>query len=184
MTAIMGHRTLGWDQLNTAARALGASDLFVNDMLPALWKAALRYGIDPLVMVAQAAHETGWGRFAGRVKASQCNPCGLKVHNLPEIMALLNTTDSDHTLCHANFPSWAVGAEAHAQHLRVYGGNPVDSGMLVVDPRYWVVAGINERTGRAPAVSVVDLGGKWAPSPDYGLRVQSMADRIAVAGVR
>ena len=36
---------------------------FTQEMFPALWDAALRYGIDPVGLVAQSYKETGKGKF-------------------------------------------------------------------------------------------------------------------------
>ena len=174
MTVIMGRPSQTYTEL-TAATPASASPLFVTGMMPALWSAGLRYGVDPTVMVAQAGHETGWGTFGRAVRAAWRNTCGLKVRDTVAVIALLGEgISSEHPLCHAQFASWRVGAEAHAQHLRAYCQVPVDG--LIVDPRYDVVVSL--WPGRRPCVEVADLGGLWAPSPDYGRRVQATVDRL------
>jgi Flp pilus assembly protein TadD len=35
--------------------------------LVALWDAGIDTGVDPTVLAAQCAHETGWGKFGGAV---------------------------------------------------------------------------------------------------------------------
>lgn len=144
---------------------LRANPTFANEMVPALWAAALAYGIDPVGMVAQSGKETGWGHFEGRVRPWFRNTAGIKVRHVALVMGLLGTEDGDHPLVHQQFPSWTVGAEAHAQHLRAYAGQPVDG--LIVDPRYTLVS--------APFVTTWgELGGRWAPSSSYGTEIEAI----------
>jgi len=138
---------------------------FTTDMLPALWDAALRYGIDPVVIVAQAGHETGWGRYTGLVPPEFHNPCGLKLRDLTAF------PNSEVTAAHAVFPDWATGARAHAQHLMAYCQTAVAD--PIVDPRWvWVF-------GRKAAVTEVEqLGGMWAPNLAYGTLVAAAATKL------
>ena len=148
-----------------------ATVLFRNAMLPELWSAAVEYGVDPVGMVAQAGHETGWGVYAGRVKPWFYNTAGIKVRHVNDVLAILGSDDGDHPLVHQQFPNWQVGAAAHAQHLRAYCNLPVDG--PIVDPRYIYVI------GRHQAVTWADLGGKWAPAADYGQRIEDIIGRLA-----
>jgi N-acetylmuramoyl-L-alanine amidase len=52
-----------------------------------------------------------------------------------------------------------AGVIAHVQHLCRYAG--IQLSETILDPRYELVT-------PGKAVVVEDLGGKWAPSPDYG----------------
>lgn len=150
---------------------LGATTLFIDGMLPALWDAALAYGIDPVGAVAQAAKETGYGSFPGRVRDWFFNTAGIKVRDPDAVKALIPSTDGDHPLCHAQFAGWSVGAVAQAQHLRAYCNVAVTD--LVVDPRYvWVI-------GHHACVTWADLGGRWAPSPTYGEEIWALAQELA-----
>lgn len=156
--------------------------LFRAEMVPMLWQTALTHGIDPVGMIAQSAHETGWGSYPGNVKAWFYNPAGIKVRYPDNVRAVLaadrgvpvDQVSSDHPLVHAIFPNWKVGITAHAQHLWAYCGRQVPLGMFVVDPRYVWVAG----TPNATAVTWGDLGGRWAPSRDYGTRVETLIHRL------
>lgn len=148
------------------SRLGAASQLFLNDMLPALWQAAVDYGIDPVGVVAQSYKETGGGNFGGKVKPGFFNPCGLKVRD----QTLSPELAGDNPLAHAMFPSWEVGAAAQAQHLRAYAGWPVDG--LIVDPRYvWVI-------GKHRCETFEELGGRWAPSASYGTELVVIANRL------
>ncbi len=70
------------------------------------------------------------------------------------------------------FPNWEVGAAAQAQHVRAYAGLPV-TGELIVDPRYvWVI-------GRFSLTEWSDLGGRWAPSPTYGIEIENLMQQLS-----
>jgi hypothetical protein len=124
--------------------------------LGALWAAGERTGVDPVVLAAQCARETGWGRFGGKggVNASFNNTCGLKTRA---------GGDDDDPNAHARFVDLHTGAQAHACHLLAY----ASTGPLPTwnpDPRSdWVLRGI------APNVHQL---GPWAPSdPKYGVEL-------------
>lgn len=124
----------------------------------ALWDASRWTGVDPLVLIAQCGHETGWGRFGGAVTPDMGNTCGLKIRN----------ARGDRREDHATFPMEDgypfEGALAHAHHLRLYAGFPVPAN--TPDPRaVWIKPG-SAGFGSAPYVE--DLGGKWAPAASYG----------------
>lgn len=68
--------------LAPAKRAFGNSDQFVATMLPLAKEAAARIGVDPVMLVAQAALETGWGKSIMR------QGDGSSSHNLFGIKAM------------------------------------------------------------------------------------------------
>lgn len=138
-------------------------------MFPALWWAAVRYGVDPVGVVAQSWKETGGGHFTGRVKPLFYNTCGLKIRHLDLFPGV---TDGDNPLAHQMFPNWTIGALAHVQHLRAYAGWAVPEDELF-DPRYVYVI------GRDPVDTFEELSGKWAPSPTYGQEIVRLAQQLA-----
>ena len=148
------------------------SDLFVDYMFPALWEEAQRYGIDPVVMVAQSGKETNWGKFTGNVKDWFYNTAGIKVSPSEQKFAP-GVTDGDNPLAHERFASWTMGARAHAQHLRAYCGAHVPADE-VVHPRYFAVM---QRIKTVEALS-----GKWAPSPSYGSENVAIARTLVEVG--
>lgn len=148
----------------------GFATRFRDDMLPALWRAAEDHGIDPVGMVAQAAKETAWGRFGNRVRPAFHNTCGLKIHTSQQAL-FRRVTDGDRPLAHAMFANWETGATAHAQHLLAYTGKRDVSG-LIIDPRFTLVTG-------EPISRWSELGGKWAPSPTYGIEIESIMQRLS-----
>lgn len=145
----------------------GVHTRFKMEMFPALWDAALKYGVDPVGVVAQSAKETGWGNFGGAVRPEFFNTAGIKIRyqNL-----FPGVTDGDRPLAHQMFPNWDVGAEAHVQHLRAYAGWPV-IGYAIVDPRYQYVVGHKLE-------NFEELGGKWAPSATYGTELVALAKTL------
>jgi hypothetical protein len=159
------------DSIQARLPAVGANTLFVTSIAPALWAAAVKYAVDPVGMIAQSLKETAGGAFTGKVRPEFYNTAGIKVRH-PDVVP--GVTDGDNPLAHAMFANWAVGAEAHAQHLRAYTGALVD-GHLVVDPRLVFVV------GRYRVEDFEELGGKWAPSPSYGQEVVAVAARLLAA---
>lgn len=153
-----------------------ASELFTNQMLPALWGEAILYGIDPLGVIAQSFKETAGGTFPGKVKADFCNPCGLKVRvqalTFTEYPGSTQPLLGDQPLAHQIFQNWRVGARAHVQHLRAYTGWPLPVDDLLVDPRYSYVV------GKYRCENWSDLSGKWAPAADYGSTLETIISRI------
>lgn len=152
---------------NIASDEPQVADVFTDAIVPELWTAAVDHGVDPVGAIAQAAKETGWGRFGGAITAEWRNTCGLK--NTRPLFP--GVDDGDQPLAHARFPSWRVGALAHVQHLAAYAGRPVSG--LIVDPRYWLVL----NSGR-PVPEFEGLSGRWAPSPTYGQGIVNIAARL------
>jgi len=167
---ILSEPTVTFSTIETNLPAQTAT-LFRSQMLPELWTAAVHYGVDPVGMVAQSGHETGWGTYMGKVKPWFYNTAGIKCRHHLDSVALIPSTDGEHPLAHQQFPSWEVGALAHAQHLRAYCNVPVAD--LVVDPRYSFVI------GRHQAVRWADLSGKWAvPGVGYGEHLEETMERL------
>ncbi len=128
------------------------ADVF-HDIIDAGWEQAGDIGIDAAVFVAQAAKETGFGRFGGVIDATFHNSCGLKTAAGGE---------NDDPDAHMRFPDWERGTRAHCAHLALYAGAiSTAEARRLGDPRAF--ASIQ---GVAPTVP--ELGGKWAPDPSYG----------------
>lgn len=149
---------------------LGAAPLFIQQMFPALWAAAVRYSVDPVGVVAQSFKETGGGAFGRLVPPTFYNTAGLKLRHPNANLG----TSGEVTLAHAQFVSWQHGAEAHVQHLLAYAGtlDMTSSSYLVVDPRAVFVV------GRYRVETFEELGGKWAPSLSYGTELVAVAQSL------
>ena len=158
------------DVLYTVSSNVGRHNRFVDEMLPVLWDASLELNVDPVGVIAQSAKGTAWGNFPGAVKPWFYNTAGIKVRDVNSVMGLLGTSNFDHSLVHAQFASWEIGARAHVEHLRAYAGWPVEG--QIVDPRYvWVI-------GKHKLENFEELGGKWAPAADYGTSLVAIARRL------
>ena len=166
---ILGPPSANHDLVHNRAALMGATLLFLDEMMPHLWDEAIALNVDPVGVVAQSFKETGGGKFGGQVKPDACNPCGLKIRVLG-MYGLL--TSGDYPMAHAIFPNWQVGARAHVQHLRAYAGWPVPD--MIVDPRYSLAL----KTPGNWCETFEDLSGKWAPSPTYGPELVAIGRRM------
>jgi hypothetical protein len=134
------------------ARSKRSADAF-HDIIDAGWDQATEIGIDAAVFVAQAAKETGFGKFGGVIDASFHNSCGLKT---------TEGGDNDDPAAHKRFRSWETGTRAHCAHLALYAGviTATEARRLGDSRAFGSIRGV--------APTVQELGGKWAPALDYG----------------
>lgn len=148
-TPIAGPPQAAEEQAAAWARSRGATEEFIS-LASVYWVIGQQLGIRPEVAYAQSAKETAFGRFGGVIDASFHNWCGLKTRE--------GGPDNDPS-AHQRFADNNRGILAHLQHLAAYAGVGIVG--EVVDPRYqWVKKG--------SARTVEELGGRWAPNPDYG----------------
>lgn len=161
MIPVMSAPSRPFVDLQDGAVASAASPWY-GKALQALWDAGLVTGVDPVVLAAQCALETNWGRFGGAVDVTFNNTCGLKTASGS------GDDPDDHQRYTADMYGrpW-LGALAHAHHLRLYCGFPVPPDTPDPRARYVGPGTKNFNTVRY----VEDLGGKWAPAADYGQRV-------------
>jgi len=170
---ILGPPTATLEDLLAGARRLGAAPLFLDSIAPNIWTAARRHCVDPAGAIAQAFKETNGGKFTGNVKAQFYNPAGIKVRH-PGLFPDIPETIGDGPLAHSMFANWATGCEAMIQHLLAYTGCLFeDVGYLVIDPRVVFVIANNYRVE-----TFEELGGKWAPNPNYGNEIVETLNRI------
>ncbi|HHX37001.1 MAG TPA: hypothetical protein GX717_03355, partial [Clostridiaceae bacterium] len=169
--AILGVATATPEQAKAWAESKGAATWFIDE-IPTFWRVATAAGVDPIVAYAQSALETGYGKFTGVVRESYHNPCGMKT--------TVGGADSDIT-AHCQFDSWETGIRAQVDHLALYAGAPgypkpvsaqgahiVGNDYESPDPRHFpYLFGLAEM--------VWELGGKWAPSSQYG---ENVAEKV------
>lgn len=111
----------------------------LDEFLTIAYEEAAAEGIRGDIVVAQAAHESGYFKFGGVLTASDNNFCGLGV-----------TGDGSKL----SFPSARIGLRAQIQHLKAYASKaPLNKAL--VDPRFNYVT-------RGVAPSLEELAGKWA----------------------
>jgi len=148
-TPILGKPQATLEQAQAWARTRKASDDFIA-VAGLYWKLAPTLNVRPEVAYAQSAKETAFGRFGGVITRDFNNWCGLKTTK--------GGSNSDPN-AHARFPDDRTGVLAHLQHLALYAGQTVTG--KIVDPRHF-----SSIEGTAKTVEA--LGGRWAPSKDYG----------------
>jgi hypothetical protein len=129
-----------------------------------VYRLAPLVGIDPAIVVAQSAHETGWWQSAAWT--DHLNPAGIGITG-PDVVS----------------PSWESGvaaARAHLVHLFLYAAGPISPGhplepYVPLDPRYDAAL----VAGRArSATSLADLTGRWATDPAYAEGVARVGSRL------
>lgn len=146
---------------------------FRLDMAAPLWDMAVKYQLDPVGVIAQAGHETGWGMFTRAVRPEMHNTCGLKWHDAWRRQLVQLPEQGEHTLSHAAFPNWRAGADAHCQHILAYMGVQLPSWQVITDPRYDLALSIARQRGGA--VNWSDMkDGIWSIGANYGDRIEAV----------
>ena len=144
------------------AESKGATDTFIA-LADLYWKYSSSCGnVNPAVAYAQAALETGYGRFGDNLDETWKNPCGLKIS--------AGGGDYDAN-AHKKFTSWSEGVQAHLDHLALYAGVNGYPKKHTYDTRHF-----SNLLGKCK--TVVSLGGNWAPSKDYGDTVLKLYSEI------
>ncbi|MEG6584113.1 glucosaminidase domain-containing protein [Dendrosporobacter sp. 1207_IL3150] len=132
-----------------------------KELVDYFYEEALKEGVRPDVVFAQALHETGNFRYGGDVVPLQNNYCGL------------GTTGGG--VKGAWFPHAKIGIRAQIQHLLAYSTKRPPS-TEIVDPRYDLVKNSNKF---AQSVTWTDLNGKWAvPGKTYGQKILKIHQTI------
>ena len=131
------------------------------EILPILYNTAVENGVDPTLVVAQCAKETGYCKFGGVLDASFKNPCGLKTPG--------GGGDKDKN-AHTRFDSWEDGVLAQVQHLALYAGKEGYPLSNPKDPRHFA-----DLFGKCKTVK--SLSNNWAGS-GYGEDLEKMMKEI------
>ena len=153
-TPILGESQISMDSAIAWAKANDASDLFI-DAAQYYWKYGELTGIRPEVLYAQAAKETGYGRYGGRVLPEMNNFAGIKKYGAV----------GDATEDHENFETREDGVRGHFNHMSAYVGiDPIGE----VHGRYNSVKSLS---WAGTVVYVEDLGGRWCPDLYYGYAI-------------
>lgn len=135
------------DCVKAIKKILSNNATFDVEIARAFFKLAPKYGIDPMMAIAQSILETGWFKYAGSaVTADQHNYCGLGVTSTGVKGTAFETVED--------------GVTAQLQHLFAYGcKDALASGEKVLDPRFSLVT-------RGVATYWQQLAGRWA-CPGY-----------------
>lgn len=153
-TSMLGESAVAMEEAQKWAQSRGASESFVA-AAELYWKYGDITGIRPDILYAQAAKETGFGKYGGAVLPEQNNFAGIKVYG-----ATGDTTED-----HETFETQEDGVRAHFNHMSAYLGlEPVGE----VHGRYNSVV----KMPWAGSVTLLEeLGGKWCPDLYYGFSI-------------
>ncbi len=153
-TPLLGSSEVSLESAKAWAEARGAAQLFI-DAADYYWQYGELTGIRADVLYAQAAKETGFGKYGGAVTADMNNFAGIKKYGA--------TGDAKDD--HESFATQEDGVRAHFNHMCAYVG----------------LAPIGEVHGRYNSVvtmpwagtvkNVEALGGKWCPDLYYGYAI-------------
>lgn len=159
---IVAEAGISMEQAVSWAKGKKANQRYI-DIAALYWKYGEKTGISPAVLYAQAALETGYGRYMGQVPAEFNNWAGIKIA----------TSNGDKPEDHQQFITPEDGVRGHFNHIAAYVGlDPVGE----PHGRYHVVL----RTSWAGTVKTVEeLSGKWAPSDTYHERIINLLHEMA-----
>lgn len=153
-TPILGESAVSMDSAIAWARAHNCSDLFV-DAAQYYWKYGELTGIRPDVLYAQAAKETAYGNYGGKVTPEMNNFAGIKKYG----------ATGDEPEDHESFATRDDGVRAHFNHMCAYVGlAPIGE----VHERYNSVKSLS---WAGSVKNVEALGGKWCPDLYYGYAI-------------
>jgi len=150
-TPLLGKAQVSLEDAKAWAIRKGADQRFI-DVADIYWKYGELTGIRPEILYAQAAKETKYGKYGGRVIPEQNNWAGIKT----------KTATGDETYDHESFATPDDGVRAHFNHMSAYIGiDPVGE----PHDRYYLVKTIK---WAGTVKFVEELGGKWCPDLTYG----------------
>jgi len=145
----------------------GDKESFIQEMLPHAMRVSKETGIDPRLVIAQAAQETGWGR-----SAPNNNYFGIKSHGKPGGVRMstsehVNGQDVTIQDSFRGYDGMGQSADDYAAFLK---SNPRYSEML-------------SAVGLDSQVSALGRSG-YATDPNYSTSVGSIANSIKLPGYR
>lgn len=163
-TPILSAPSASLEQVKEWARTKNNNAEFIG-LAEIYFELAPKAGVDPAIAYAQMAHETGFLykiKSAAGIDSSYHNPCGLKV----------TQGGGDYQAsAHKRFADWGAGVSAHIDHLSLYAGAKGYPKTVTQDTRHFPYL-------LGTCKFVEDLGGKWAPSKDYGLKLLKYVNEI------
>ncbi len=153
-TNLIGTPQISAERAAEWAKKNGAAQIFI-DAAEIYWKYGEITGIRPEILYAQAAKETGFGKFGGAVKPEQNNWAGIKVKG----------ATGDATEDHETFASPDDGVRAHFNHMSAY------IGLAPVGEPHGRYYSIKSLKWAGTVKTLEELGGKWCPDLYYGYSI-------------
>lgn len=153
-TPLLGEAQVSLESAKAWAKAKGAADLFIN-AADYYWQYGELTGIRPEILYAQAAKETGYGKYGGAVTPDMNNFAGIKKYG----------ATGDEKDDHESFATQEDGVRAHFNHMSAYIGlEPIGE----VHGRYNSVKSLS---WAGTIKNVEALGGRWCPDLYYGYSI-------------
>lgn len=153
-TFLVGESEIPLEDAKAWAEKRGAHQRFI-DIADIYWEYGELTGIRPEILYAQAAKETGFGKYGGAVIPEQNNWAGIKT----------KTAQGDRTEDHETFETPEDGVRGHFNHMSAYIGlEPVGE----PHGRYFSVKSIK---WAGTVRTLEELGGKWCPDLYYGYSI-------------
>jgi hypothetical protein len=153
-TCLVGEAQITVEEAKAWAKKMGAHQRFI-DIADIYWEYGEITGIRPEILYAQAAKETGYGKYGGAVVPEQNNWAGIKT----------KTASGDRMEDHETFETPEDGVRRHFNHMSAYIGlEPVGE----PHGRYYSVKSIK---WAGTVETLEELGGKWCPDLYYGYSI-------------
>lgn len=153
-TPIVSNSKVSIAQAQAWAIRKGAHKRFI-DVAPFYWEYGRITGINPEILYAQGAKETNFGRYTGQVRPEMNNWAGIRILE----------ANGDSNYDYEIFSTPEDGVRAHFNHMGIYCGvDPIGE----PHPRWYKT---NTASWAGKIKYVEDLGGRWAPNPDYGISI-------------
>lgn len=153
-TPLVGEAEVSLEDAKAWAEKRGAAQIFI-DIADIYWEYGEITGIRPEILYAQAAKETGFGKFGGAVLPEQNNWAGIKT----------KTATGDRMEDHETFETPEDGVRGHFNHISAYIGlEPIGE----PHGRYYSVKSI---AWAGTVKTLEELGGKWCPDLYYGYSI-------------
>lgn len=131
-----------------------------------------RFGIRADMAWAQMIHETGYGQYGGDVLPEQNNMAGIGATG--GVPGNSWSTAELGVIAHYVHLAWYVYPLHMSDEYCVLVTQPVDGPITVPgDPRHFVQEDASPHRGGV--ATVLDLGGKWAISTDYGTALETIS---------
>ncbi len=153
-TELVAPSEVSLEEAKEWATKKGAAQRFI-DIADIYWQYGEITGIRPEILYAQAAKETGFGKYGGAVMPEQNNWAGIKTKD----------AIGDRTEDHETFETPEDGVRGHFNHISAYIGlEPIGE----PHGRYYSVKSI----AWAGTVKTLEgLGGRWCPDLYYGYSI-------------
>ncbi len=153
-TPLISEPSISMEQAIQWAKNMGADERFIN-VAPYYWEYGKQTGINPAILYAQAAKETAYGNYGGKVVPEQNNWAGIKIAD----------ATGDTTYDHESFETPKDGVRGHFNHISAYLGlTPIGE----PHNRYYSVAKLS---WAGTVKTLEELGGKWCPDLYYGYSI-------------